>query len=104
MISTSWAARAAEKEGVPLAQELKPDVVVIDLDMPDLAGLQAMSILRHQLPGTGIIGMTVFDSRYYYNGALSAGADAFVSKGELDKNLAVVIRRLADLRKRRPAS
>jgi DNA-binding NarL/FixJ family response regulator len=92
------------KAGLQLAHELKPDVVVIDLDMPDFSGLQAMPILRDQLPATAIIALTVFDSEYYRHGALSAGADAFVCKADLHKDLTAAIRRLTEAKRKTQAS
>lgn len=83
------------KEALTQAHKLRPDLVVIDLDMPDLPGLQVMPLLRNSLPGVGIIALTFFESEYYRKAALAAGANDFVAKANLEKELLPAIQRLA---------
>jgi len=48
------------EEGVALAAELRPDVVLMDLVMPKLGGVEAMRVLRESAPGTRVIVLTRF--------------------------------------------
>ena len=76
------------------AQDLKPDIVLIDLYMPSIPGLEVISCLRTALPEVGIIALTLLDSDGYRQAALAAGADDFVPKVTLNTDLLPAIRRL----------
>lgn len=82
------------KEALTKAQALGPQVILIDLAMPDLHGLEAIPQLRSMLPDVGIIALTLLDSTSYRQAALAAGANDFVSKTRLDTDLLPVILRL----------
>ena len=82
------------KEGLAKAQALRPHVILIDLAMPDLHGLEAIPQLRSMLPAAGIIALTLLDSDSYRQAALAAGANDLVSKASLDTDLLPAIRRL----------
>ena len=82
------------KEGLTKAQSLRPQLIVIDLAMTDLHGLEAIPQLRSMLPDAGIIALTFLDSDSYRQAALAAGANEFVSKARLDTDLLPVIWRL----------
>ena len=86
------------KEALAQAQELQPQVVLLDLVMPDLSGFEVISRLREVLPGVGIIALTVMGNEYYRNAALSAGADDFVPKGAMSTELLPAIRRVIHAR------
>ena len=64
-------------EAVELARELAPDVVVLDLAMPDKDGLQVAGELRSHLPACAII---VFSDQDAEQAALAAGADRYIGK------------------------
>ena len=64
------------------AAELRPDVVISDIDMPTLNGLEAARQLREMLPQTKIILMSGHDDSEHVANAVAAGACAFVSKGK----------------------
>jgi CheY-like chemotaxis protein len=81
-------------EALPRAQQLRPDVVLVDLAMPDVPGLVAIPQLRAALPSLGIIAVSLFDAPAYRQAALGAGADAFVPKAALSTELLPAIRRL----------
>lgn len=83
------------KEGLTKAQSLRPQLIVIDLAMADLHGLEAIPQLRSMLPDAGIIALTFLDSDSYRQAALAAGANEFVSKARLDTDLLPAIWRLA---------
>jgi DNA-binding NarL/FixJ family response regulator len=83
------------QEALALAQELQPDIVVIDLAMPGLSGLETIPRLRAVLPEVGIIALTVLDTNGYREAALAASANDFVPKATLDTDLLPAIRRVA---------
>jgi DNA-binding NarL/FixJ family response regulator len=83
------------EEALALAQDLQPDIVLIDLAMPDLSGLATIPLLRIVLPEVGIIALTVLDTNGYRQAALAAGANDFVPKASLDTDLLSAIRRVA---------
>jgi PAS domain S-box-containing protein len=66
---------------IALADELTPDVVVLDLAMPVMDGLEALPIIRHKLPGAKIVVLSGFDGSRMREPALLAGADAYIEKG-----------------------
>ena len=67
-------------EGVRLARELKPDVILMDLLMPVMDGLTAIPILRRELPETEIVALTsVLDDNSVF-GAIRAGAIGYLLK------------------------
>jgi CheY-like chemotaxis protein len=67
---------------IALADQLEPDVVVLDLAMPVMDGLEALPILRHKLPNAKIVVLSGFDGARMKQPALMAGADAYVEKGK----------------------
>jgi len=66
---------------IALADELTPDVVVLDLAMPVMDGLEALPALRRRLPDAKIVVLSGFDGTRMREPALLAGADAYVEKG-----------------------
>ncbi len=82
-------------EALALAQQLRPEVALVDLAMPGLSGLEVIRRLRKALPEVGIIALTVLDANGYREAATGAGADEFVSKHDLSTYLLPAIRRVA---------
>jgi DNA-binding NarL/FixJ family response regulator len=74
---------------------LKPQVILVDLAMPDIHGLELIPRLRAVLPDARIITLTLMDPSSYREAVLAAGADDFVSKATLEADLLPTIRRLA---------
>ena len=68
------------RRGVAAAMSLRPDVVVLDVNLPDGNGLDAARSLRADLPGIGIVVLTVHDDDEHLFAALEAQASAFVAK------------------------
>jgi NarL family two-component system response regulator LiaR len=77
------------REAVQLARELQPDLVLMDVRMPEVDGLQATVQIKAMWPEVKVILLSMYLE--YHDEALAAGADAFVGKGEpADRLLAVV--------------
>ncbi|GFZ97518.1 DNA-binding response regulator [Okeania sp. KiyG1] len=69
------------KLGVAEAIEKKPDLVVMDIAMPELDGIAATQQIKEKLPDTRVVVLTSHDSQQEVMGALSSGADAYCVKG-----------------------
>ena len=76
---------------VELARTQRPDVLVLDLAMPVMDGLQAMPLVRRASPATAIVVLSGFDARRMEQRALRSGASAYVEKGALLDRLADAI-------------
>jgi len=86
--SDSWrvvgeAANGAE--AIAVAEELKPDAVVLDLRMPLMDGIEATRILRYRFPDLRIIVLSGSDDPLMVREIGAAGADAAVDKANLDE-------------------
>jgi two-component system nitrate/nitrite response regulator NarL len=82
-------------EGVKRAKQLRPDVVLMDLHMPGLCGLEALQLIMQDLPGTAVLMLTVSEQAEDLGAALQAGARGYLLKNiEADK-LMEAIRRAA---------
>ncbi len=67
-------------EAVKLARELRPDVVVMDIHMPELTGVEATRRIRHENKEVRVLVLTAYDDPAYIHALLDAGADGFVLK------------------------
>lgn len=67
-------------EAVRLADELQPEVVVMDIHMPELTGIEATRRIRHEHPSIRVLVLTAYDEPAYIHALLEAGADGFVLK------------------------
>jgi len=68
------------REGVAIAKELKPDIVIMDINMPDMDGLEAAGLITKAVPTAGVIMMSVQDDADYMQKAMLAGARFFLTK------------------------
>ena len=74
-------------EALQLATENIPSYILIELSLPDKAGIEILIQLRQALPASRIIATSWFQGRWLIDGARSAGADGFVSKDKLHDEL-----------------
>jgi DNA-binding NarL/FixJ family response regulator len=82
-------------EAIELADELRPDAAVVDLHMPLVDGITAISRLRRDHPSLCLIGVTGDRDRSLHLAAVAAGADGVLEKHELARGL---LARLAAVR------
>lgn len=75
------------REAVEMAKELNPDIVILDISMPNLNGLAAARQLAQQNPDAKIIILTMADSDQAIREALDAGARGFVLKSDAARDL-----------------
>ncbi|MCP3921890.1 MAG: response regulator transcription factor [Desulfobacterales bacterium] len=74
-------------ELMELLKELTPDMILLDISMPNLKGIEALKIIKEQYSEIKIIMLTMHKSRAYMNTAISAGADGFLLKENSDIEL-----------------
>lgn len=68
------------RDGVEMAKEMKPDIVLMDINMPDMDGLEAAGLITKSIPTAGVIMMSVQDDPDYMQKAMLAGARFFLPK------------------------
>ena len=74
------------------ARRLAPDVLIVDIDMPGMTGLEAVARLTDAGCGAAIVMLTVYEEPELVEDALRAGARAYVTKGRLRSDLITAIR------------
>ncbi|WP_282688529.1 MULTISPECIES: response regulator transcription factor [unclassified Streptomyces] len=74
-------------EAVEMARGEQPDLVILDIAMPRLTGLQAARELSRVMPGVRILMLTMYDNEQYFFEALKAGAAGYVLKSVADRDL-----------------
>lgn len=84
------------EEALAQAQLLAPQVVLMDLSMPGLSGLQTIPLLRIMFPEMRVIALTLMDSESYRKAVLAAGGDGLVSKAAIHTDLMPTIRRVME--------
>lgn len=70
------------QDAISRTVELSPDVVIMDISMPVMRGIEATIRIKKEAPGSKVIILTIHDEESYLFGALDAGADGYVVKGE----------------------
>lgn len=82
---------SAGPEAVALAEELVPDVVLMDIQMPDMSGIEATKWILQENPHIGIILVTMFDDAESVLAGMRAGARGYALKGAEPDELKHVI-------------
>ena len=102
---------AGGKEGIELASELKPDIVLLDLRMPDMGGLEVLKVLREKVQNIPIVVLTTSDEEADLIKSLRSGAQGYLLKDmepdelvgalrDIEKGKNVVAQNLTDARAR----
>ncbi len=82
------------REGIRLAIAHAPDITLMDLRLPDVSGIEALTAIRHHRPNARIIMLTTFEGDVEVHRALAAGARAYLLKNSTLEELVQAIRRV----------
>ncbi len=85
------------KEAIQLSQDLTPDVVLMDINMPDMDGIAATEAIRSKLPAVQVVILSVQSDQNYMRRAMLAGARDFLTKPPMGDELISAIRRAGSM-------
>ena len=83
------------REAVALAKSLRPHVILMDVRMPEMDGLQALTAIKAALPQISIVMLTVYASTEYLSRAIAAGAAGYLLKDAEPEEITRVVRAAA---------
>ncbi|KAF0109020.1 MAG: signal transduction response regulator LuxR family [Anaerolineaceae bacterium] len=83
-------------EALRLAEGLRPDILIVDVMMPGLSGLEVAQQVRRRWPKVKVIVLSMYDSEAYVVEALQAGASAYVLKKATSSDLVHAVRRVIE--------
>ena len=95
-VDVTGAARSG-KEGIQLAQELDPDVILMDINMPDIDGITATEVIRQKSPHIQVLILSVQSDGNYMRKAMLAGARDFLTKPPMGDELISAVRRAGEM-------
>ena len=87
---------ATGREAVELAAKLSPDVIVLDIAMPDMNGVEAARQIRQNSPQCGILVLSMHSDPAYVRETLRVGAKGYLLKDSIDRDLLTAVRRRLD--------
>jgi DNA-binding NarL/FixJ family response regulator len=82
------------REAIRMCQELRPDVTLMDLRLPDMSGIEALITIRAQSPCARVIMLTTFEGDAEIRRSLDAGAQSYLLKSLPRKQILEMIRRV----------
>ena len=82
------------REAIHLFQELRPDITLMDLRLPDMSGIEALIAIRAQFPSARVIVLTTFEGDAEIRRALDAGAQSYLLKSLPRKQILEAIRKV----------
>lgn len=83
------------EEAIELTRRLNPDVILMDINMPGMNGIEATKIIKKEFPKTGIIALTIHDDEEYIFELVRAGVSGYVLKDIQPERLISAIRDVA---------
>ncbi len=84
------------REAIKAVSRLKPDVVLMDIGLPDLSGIEATREIKRKNEETAVVALTIHEDEEYFFKMLDAGASGYVSKKAAPEELLVAIRAVAE--------
>jgi DNA-binding NarL/FixJ family response regulator len=83
-------------EAIRLAKDTQPDVIVMDISMPEMDGLDATRRLKTVLPESKVLALTVHQDKQYFFEMLAAGAAGYITKQAAAEDLVAAVRAVAE--------
>ncbi len=83
------------EEGIALARQQRPDVVLMDMAMPDANGIQAAREILRDRPETKVLVLSMYSDAQYVRSALDAGVSGYILKSALETDLTRAVRSVA---------
>src|SRR5215211_6651447 len=83
---------ASAAEAIDAATRLKPNVILMDIGLPDLSGIDATREIKKRLPDVSIVALTIHEDEEYFFKLLEAGASGYVPKRAAPEELLTAIR------------
>lgn len=80
------------REAIQRAQELRPDVILMDIALPDILGIEATRAIKKVLPKTAVLALTMHEGEEYFFEMLNAGASGYLPKKAAPTELVSAIR------------
>jgi len=84
------------QEAVDIAKKLKPEVVILDMTMPELDGLAALRHIKRALPNTEVVIFSAHHSEEVIEQLFDAGAKSYIQKSDAGRHLVAAIKSLAE--------
>src|SRR5438105_4792844 len=81
------------RDAITLCRRLRPDLVLMDVRLPDMDGLMATRTIREALPDTRVVLVTMYEAPEYASEAMRAGAAGYVLKGASRREVLTALRR-----------
>lgn len=80
------------REAIKLSREMNPDILVMDIAMPGLNGIEATELISRESPGIRILALSMHSDKHYVKGIFRAGASGYLLKHSAAKELIEAIR------------
>ena len=84
---------ASGQEAIALARKYKPDVILMDINMPNGNGIEATKIIKKEMPEVGIIALTIHDDEQYIFELVRAGVSGYLLKDIYPETLITAIKK-----------
>jgi DNA-binding NarL/FixJ family response regulator len=84
------------EEAVAMARQIKPDIILMDINMPAMNGVEATCIIHSELPDIRIVGLSMYEAADQAGAIRRAGAVAYLSKSSSSDILLAAIRQYGD--------
>jgi DNA-binding NarL/FixJ family response regulator len=82
------------EEAVSMAQTMTPRLVIMDIGLPGMSGIEAVQGIKAVLPDTPVVMLTIYDDEAHRADAAAAGASAYVPKRKVQTELLPIVTRL----------
>ena len=84
------------REAITLTQSLQPDIVLMDVQMPEMNGIEATRTLHKTVPDTAVLALTMYEDEQYFFEMLKAGASGYIPKRAAPDDLVAAIRTVSE--------